>query len=212
LSSEAAGATAASYAFRQLDAPADATAGAGIADVVSAAIAEADQIRAQARAAGEAEGRAEGLAAVRSELRPAFAALREAVAAVAELRAGLTARLERDAAEVALLLAEQIVAAAIDIRPERVIDVARHALRHLSDRRSVTLVVNPADLEILSDGVEALRSELGGIEQLAVQSDRRIGRGSAVARTELGEIDLGIAAQVSRAREIVAEVLSADVS
>jgi hypothetical protein len=66
LSSESAAATIAAYTFRQLEAPAGSV--RDVADVLSAAHADADQIRQQARAAGETEGRAAGLAAARAEM------------------------------------------------------------------------------------------------------------------------------------------------
>jgi len=195
------------YAFRQLDAPPPGTSN-GIADVLSAVRAEAEQIRAQAWAAGEAEGRAAGKAAARADAEPAVAAVAASVQAIEELKAQMISELERDAVEMALRLAEQILAGVLDVEPERVIDVARHALRHLTDRRRVTLVVNPDDLELVSECVERLQSELGGIEHLGVQSDRRIGRGGAIARTDSGEIDSGLDAQLGRAREIVAAALA----
>jgi flagellar biosynthesis/type III secretory pathway protein FliH len=40
-----------------------------------------------------------------------------------------------------------------------------------------------------------------------VQADRRVPRGGVIARTEAGEIDATIRAQLSRAREIVAAEL-----
>jgi flagellar biosynthesis/type III secretory pathway protein FliH len=43
-----------------------------------------------------------------------------------------------------------------------------------------------------------------------VQADRRVGRGGAVAQTETGEVDASLAAQLSRAREIVAEALAGE--
>ena len=196
----------ATYAFRQLDAPPAGTS-EGIADVLSAVRAEAEQIRAQAWAAGEAEGRAAGLAAARTEAQPAVAALGASIQAIDALRDQIVTRLEHDAAELALRLAEKILASVLSIEPERVIDVARNALRHLSDRQRVTLVVNPADLELVVECVDSLQSELGGIEHLGVQSDRRVERGGAIARTESGEIDAGIDTQLARAREIVAAAL-----
>jgi flagellar assembly protein FliH len=197
----------ASYAFRQLDAPPPGTS-SGIADVLSAVRAEAEQIRAQAWAAGEAEGRAAGIAAARTEAAPAVAAIAAAAEAISGLQAQMLAELEEDAVEMAIRLAEQILAGVISVEPARVLDVGRNALRHLSERRRVTLVVNPDDLELVSECVEQLQSELGGIEHLAVQSDRRIGRGGAIARTDSGEIDSGLDAQLSRAREIVAAALA----
>ena len=198
------------YAFRQLDAPPPG-ASDDIADVLSAVRAEAEQIRAQAWTSGEAEGRAAGFAAARRDAQPAVAALGNALESIQALRAQVLAELEADAVEMALRLAEQIVAGALAVEPERVVDVARNALRHLADRRHVTLVVNPADLELVGEAVAQLRSELGGIEHLGVQADRRIGRGGAVARTAAGDIDAAIETQFARAREVVAAALVPDV-
>jgi flagellar assembly protein FliH len=202
-------APAASYSFRQLDAPPAGTSD-GIADVLSAVRAEAEQIRAEAWAAGEAEGRAAGLAAARTDAQPALAALAASVAAIEQARAQVVAEIELDAVDMALRLAEQIVAGVMSVQPERVVDVARNALRHLTDRRRVTLVVNPDDLELVSDCVEQLQSELGGIEHLGVQADRRIARGGVTARTDSGEIDAGIETQLARARELAIAALAAE--
>ncbi|HEY1510414.1 MAG TPA: FliH/SctL family protein [Solirubrobacteraceae bacterium] len=199
------------YAFRQLDAPPPGTSN-GIADVLSAVRAEAEQIRAQAWAAGEAEGRAAGMAAARDDAQPSVAAMAAALESIEQLKAQVLAELEQDAVEMALRLAEQILAGVLDVQPERVLDVGRNALRHLIERRRVTLVVNPGDLELVSDCVDQLQSELGGIEHLGVQSDRRISRGGAIARTESGDIDAGIDTQLGRAREIVAAALARDPS
>ena len=200
--------TIGSYTFRQLEAPAGATTHGGAADVLSAAIAQADQIRQEARATGEAEGRAAAMAAVRAEAEPSLRALAGAAHGLDELRDRLVADLEDDAVALALRLAEQIVAGAIRVAPERLIDVAGQAMRRIADRRHVTLVVNPADLELMDESVLRLQSELGGIEHCNVQADRRVGRGGVIARTEAGEIDTTIEAQLSRAREIVAAELS----
>jgi flagellar assembly protein FliH len=131
-------------------------------------------------------------------------ALGASVQAIAELRDQVVAELEADAVEMALRLAEQILAGVVAVEPERVLDVARNALRHLADRRRVTIVVNPDDLELVNECVDSLQSELGGIEHLGVQADRRVVRGGAIARTDSGEIDAGIDVQLARAREIVA--------
>jgi flagellar assembly protein FliH len=195
------------YSFRQLEVPPGGPVD-GIADVLSAAWAEAEQIRVAARVAGESEGYTAGLAAARAEAEPALAAMTAALRAVRELGDELVQAIEGDAILLALRLSEEIIAGALDVQPERLIDVARFALRHLVDRRHVTLVVNPLDLELMSGAVQTLQSELGGIQHLDVQADRRIGRGGAVARTEAGELDATVEAQLSRAREIVATELT----
>ena len=65
---------------------------------------------------------------------------------------------------------------------------------------------SPTEGEVL----DRLRSELGGIEQLSVQADRRVDRGGVVARTREGEIDATVEAQLERAREVVAAELERD--
>ena len=201
MSSESAAATIAAYTFRQLEAPAGSV--RDVADVLSAAHADAEHIRQRARAAAEAEGRAAGLAAARAEMEPALQAIRGTVEALEALREQVVSELEHDAVALALRVAEQIVAGAIDLAPERIVDIAAVALRRIRDRQHVTLVVNPADLDLVSQAVTRLQSELGGIEHLNVQSDRRVGRGGVLARTDEGEIDASIETQLARAREVV---------
>ncbi|HEY1712996.1 MAG TPA: FliH/SctL family protein [Solirubrobacteraceae bacterium] len=205
MSSETAAATIAAYTFRQLEAPAGSV--RDVADVLSAAHSEAEQIRQHARAAGEAEGRAAGMAAARAELEPALHAVAGAAQALEAVRDQVVSELEHDAIALALRLAEQIVAGAIAVEPERIVDIASVALRRIRDRQHVTLVVNPADLELVSESVTRLQSELGGIEHLNVQSDRRVGRGGVLARTDEGEIDASVESQLSRAREVVSAEL-----
>ena len=172
------------------------------------ALSEAERIHEEARRAGEAEGREAGLLAAHAEVDSAIAAFARATTEVHRLRAEIVERLERDAVEMALALAEQIVAGAIDVAPERVLDGVRGALRRVSDRHRVTILVNPADLELVSGRIDDVRAELGGIDHCDVQADRRVARGGTVVSTAEGEIDAQVETQFARAREIVAEQLT----
>ncbi len=203
------GAAVRTFAFAQLERRAEIPPG-GAADILSAAWAEAERVRERARREGEAAGRTEGLAAASAESAGAVAALGSAIRALAELREELIAAVERQAAELALRLAEQIVAAAIAVEPERVVDVTRSALRRLTDRHQVTVLVNPSDLELLSAAAEPLGQELGGIDHFAVQADRRIARGGAMVRTDYGELDMSVGAQLQTARELIETALRGD--
>jgi flagellar assembly protein FliH len=196
---------AAPFAFEQLQ-PVPIHDGAGGAMGLS--LADAERIHAEARAAGEAEGRAEGLLAAHAEIDAALAALGHAASDIGRLRDELAATFEREAVELALALAEQIIAATIDVEPERILDGVRGALRRIIDRHRVTVLVSPADLELVAGRMDAVRAELGGIDQCDVQADRRVGRGGVVVQTTAGEIDAQIATQLARAREVVAELLT----
>jgi flagellar biosynthesis/type III secretory pathway protein FliH len=175
--------------------------------VVAAARAEADAIREQARAEGLAIGRAEGAAAAveeaRVHLHPAAQALRAAADAVAVLEADTAERTERRAVELAIELASKIVAGTIEVQPERVLDAVRGALRCLVERERIQVLVNPEDLALVREAMDDLAAELGGIEHVEVQEERRIARGGALVRTTDAEIDASLQSKLDRAREVV---------
>ncbi len=171
--------------------------------ILAAAQAEAQAIRAQAHSEGRAEGHADGLA----ETTAAALALGEALKGVHELREQLAADMEQDAVELALALAAKILAGALEVEPERVVDVVRGALRRVSDRRQIVVLVDPADLEVVGGAVGELQAQAGGIELCDVQADRRVGRGGAVVRTAEGEIDATVQTQLDRARAVMTEAL-----
>jgi flagellar biosynthesis/type III secretory pathway protein FliH len=169
----------------------------------AAAAAEADALREAARAEGFEAGRAEALAMAA----PALQALDAAVAAMAEERAAAADRLEVHAVDLALFLAERVLAGAIAVQPERVVEAVRGALRALVERERVTVLVHPDDLEIVRAAMDGLRVTLGGIEHCEVQAERRVTRGGAVVRTPDGDVDARIETKLARAREVVEAAL-----
>jgi flagellar assembly protein FliH len=175
--------------------------------VVAAARAEADQIREQARAEGFAAGHAEGAAAghaeARTELAPAVQALHAAVQSLEAERAGLADHVEETAVELALELAAKVVAGAVEAQPERVLDVVRGALRCFMERERVQVLVHPDDLGLVREAIDELTGELGGVDHVEVQEERRIGRGGAIVRTATAQIDASLQTKLDRAREVI---------
>jgi flagellar assembly protein FliH len=174
------------------------------AGIVAAAMAEADAIREHARA----EGYAAGLAAAGDEVRLASAALSGAALQVTHNADELAAALEEQAVGLGLAIAQQALSGALDVQPERVVDVVRGALRRLVDRERVTLLVHPDDLDCVRSAAPELLGELGGIEHCEVQAERRVARGGAMVRTTDGEIDATLETKLDRAREVIAESLA----
>ncbi len=159
-------------------------------------------------ATARAEGYAEGAADARTVLAEPAAALRAAATEIATLRDAVAADVERAAVELALGIAAQALQGALDVEPDRVVDVVRGTLRRLVERERLTLLVNPEDLEIVRDHVGDLIAELGGIEHCEVQADRRVPRGGAIVRTAEGEVDGTLETKLERAREVVRDALS----
>jgi flagellar assembly protein FliH len=174
-------------------------------EIVAQAHAEADAIRAQARE----DGFAAGLQAAQAEVATTTEALASALASVAELRGQVADEVERGAVALGLRIAEQALGGALAAQPERVLDVVRGALRAVVERERLVIQVNPEDLEIVREGLDELRASLGGIEHIDVQEERRVQRGGAVIRTEVGEIDANIRTKLDRAHEAVVKELRA---
>jgi flagellar assembly protein FliH len=182
------------------------------AAILAAAEAEAEAIREQARAAGHAEGFAAGRDEAAAQAAPAVQALAETLVQAQAERDRVAAEVEGAAVELALQIAEKALTAAIDVNPELVVDVVRGALRCLVDRDRVTIQVHPEDLALVRDSVESLVNQLGGIEHIEVQEERRVQRGGAILRSTAGEIDARIQTKLDNAREVLEHELQRDTS
>ena len=180
------------------------------ASIIADAQADADAIREQARAQGHAEGYAAGHEEARAQAAPAVQALAEALVQAQAERDRAADDVEAAAVELSLQIAEKAMAAALKVQPERVVDAVRGALRCLVARERVTIQVNPEDLPLVRDAADGLVQQLGGIEHIEVQEERRVPRGGAIVRSAAGEIDARVGTKLDKAREILEHELASD--
>jgi len=193
---------AVSYDFEQLE-PSEPPPRDAPARMLAQATEEALNIRELARAEGFEAGRAAGHERGAAEIAASAAALAEAVSGIEALRAEIVEAVETDAIDLALALAGKILAGAQQARPELVVEVVQGALRRISDRRKITVMVNPADLELVRAALGELTAQGSGVELCDLQSDERVSSGSAIVRTSEGEVDASVHTQLERAREVV---------
>jgi flagellar assembly protein FliH len=193
---------AVSYDFEQLE-PSEPPPRDAPARMLAQATEEAERIRELARAEGFEAGRAAGQERGAAEIASGAAALGEAVNGIEALRAEIVEAIEADAIDLALALAGKILAGAQQARPELVVDVVQGALRRISDRRKITVMVNPADLDVVRAALGELTAQGSGVELCDLQSDDRVALGSSIVRTSEGEVDASVHTQLERAREVV---------
>jgi flagellar assembly protein FliH len=167
------------------------------AEQLAAAEAEREVELAAARAAGYEEG----LSAGRAQVSAAASALADATRSMDEARAASAAEIEPVAVGLALKIAAKVLGGELEARPELVLDVVRGALRRLTEPLPATLLVNSEDAELVRGAIADFGVEHGG--ELSVREDRRIEPGGCVVRTQAGEIDAQIAAQLERAAKVV---------
>lgn len=176
--------------------------------MVAAAHAEARSILVEAEAqhaAGYQAGFAEGIEQSRIA---AFAEVESAIASLRGAEAGLAHRIEEleeemapAAAALAIEVAARVLRAAVSVRPERVIDVVRGAMRRAVDRERLVLRVNPEDLAICREAAPDLLSTIGGIGRLDFFDDQRVTRGSCILETNAGDVDATFESQLERIHE-----------
>lgn len=199
-----------SFAFEQLEpSPAPASPRDAAARMLAQAQAEAERIREQARAEGYEQGHAAGHRQGAAEIAQAAAALRHAATGVDALRVHTVQDVEADAVDFALALAEKVLAGALQGRPELVVEVVQGALRRIGERRTITVLVNPADVDAVRGAIGQLTAQGSGVELCEVQAEERVQVGCAIVRTAEGEVDASVPAQLARAREIAAAALEA---
>lgn len=165
-----------------------------------------------ARQAGHREGYAMGMAQARAEVEAQFAeAMQTLQAAAAEMvskRDALCDAVEPAAVSLALAGAEQVVGAALDLKPELIQHAARGALRRLIERDHVVMLVNPVNLDQMRDLAPEFVAELGGIESLDVQAERRVTPGSVIVQTPTGDVDARLDTRLAQLGDVVREALA----
>jgi flagellar biosynthesis/type III secretory pathway protein FliH len=178
------------------------------AEIVARAEADAAAIAEEAAAHGQQQGYAAGLAAAEAQLAPVREALAGVVDGVASAEERFLAAAELRSVELALALAEKIVGAALDVRPELVVEIVTGALRRSVERDRLVVEVSPDDVELVRASVTEAADRLG-VGRLEVVAERRVARGGCVVRTSEGEIDARISEQLDRAGELLRDTFAA---
>lgn len=156
---------------------------------------------------GRSEGYAAGLEAGKAELAGAIAALTDAADALRAREATWCDTLEPAAVDLILAGVEQIVGEAVALKPELIEETVRIALRRIVDREAVTVLVNPDDFERVNALAEDLGRQIGGIERLEVQAERRVSPGGVVVQTPEGDVDASLETRLDRFGEVVRDAL-----
>lgn len=165
---------------------------------------EAD--REAARTAGYEAGYAAGMEAADEESSALVRTAEQIAVHVAQEREQLLAEAEGELVELALSVAQKVVNATIEARPELVVDVCRGAMRKAFQRETLVVRAHPEDLATLREAGPRLAAELGGVQQLEFVEERRLQRGSLIVRTPAGEIDASFAGKTEKIAESLREL------
>lgn len=117
-------------------------------------VAELEAIGEQARREGHEQGLAEGRKAARAELERQLQQLRALCDALARPLADVDAAVERQLAELAMLVARGVLQTELRLHPEHLLKMVRKAIGALpAATASIDIVVHPQSAALLRDGL-----------------------------------------------------------
>jgi flagellar assembly protein FliH len=120
----------------------------------------------------------------------------------------LAAEVRAEALELALVLARKIVEGEVTINVDRVIAMARTAVRRLGESRRVVVKLSPADAEamIARQAASPLAPlNAGSAVQVEIVADPALGRGDCLVEGDLGSVDGRLDTRLAELRRILSE-------
>src|SRR2546427_8839283 len=150
--------------------------------------------------AGVERGRAEA----RAELETIGASFTDSLRELAEFRARLKERYERELLELALGVARKVVQQELAERPEIWLGMIRAAVKRAVDRERIALRVPPPLMAFLRGSLAALRASLQDVKDLELVEDPSLPAGGCVIESRFGEGDIGVGTQLGRCERAVA--------
>ena len=170
--------------------------------LVEDAAARADALVQDARKRGHDDGYAAGRDAADREMNDMLVTMRGLLEMARAERHKLIEAAEPELVRLAVGIAERVLHQQIALDRNVVIEMAKVAVGRLIERDTVTVRVNPADVERIRDHRDELIA-IGDIRNLRVLEDQRVDRGGVVVDTDAGTIDARISTQLDEARTIL---------
>jgi flagellar assembly protein FliH len=170
--------------------------------LVEDAAARADAVAQEARKRGHEEGYQAGRDAADRDMNDMLVTMRGLLEMARAERHKLIQEAEPELVRLALGIAERVLQQQVALDRGVVVEMAKTAIARLIERDTVTVRVNPADLERMREHREELIA-IGEIRNLRVVEDQRVDRGGVVVDTDAGTIDARITTQLDEARKIL---------
>jgi flagellar biosynthesis/type III secretory pathway protein FliH len=170
--------------------------------LVEDAVARADSVAQEARKRGHDAGFEAGREAADREMNDMLVTMRGLLEMGRAERQKLIENAEPELVRLALGIAERVLHQQIALDRGVVVEMAKTAIARLIERDTVTVRVNPADLERMREHRDELVA-IGDIRNLRVVEDQRVDRGGVVVDTDAGTIDARISTQLDEARKIL---------
>jgi flagellar assembly protein FliH len=164
--------------------------------------ARAEQIAEQARRAAHDAGHAAGTQAAEREMSELLATMRNLIEMARAERHKIIESAEPELVKLAMGIAERVLHQQIALDRNVVVEMAKVAISRLIDRDSVTVRVNPSDLERMREHREDVLA-MGDVKNVRIIEDQRVDRGGVVVETDAGSVDARVHTQLAEVKKVL---------
>lgn len=155
----------------------------------------------KARLEGIEQGKSLGREVAQRELMPALELMQQYATMLAAERADLSARFEEQLVSLATQMAEKILNAELNVKPEMLVGIVKNALRSVTEAKQVTLRVHPQDLELLRAKTEEIAAGLSSTAVLDLRPDDSLRRGDCLVDSDIGSLDAKLETQLTSLKQ-----------
>jgi len=131
-----------------------------------------------------------GWDAALKQIDPVLQSLRQMLAELESLRRRESRNLETELVELALAVARKVVGREVAVRPDTVAHLLHEAIGHLEHAGALTIRLNPADLERLSDLSSQVLNGLTDPGRVRFEADASLSVGGCFIESEAGDMDV----------------------
>lgn len=170
--------------------------------IVESAQTGAAEITQHARQEGQDSGYRDGIAKAESEMEEMLATMRGLIDMARAERHKIIEGAEPEIIKLAMGIAERILHKTVEVDRDVVVAITKAAIGELVDRESITVRVNPIDLERMKQHRDSMLA-LGETKHMRVIEDQRVDPGGVVVETESGTLDAKIETQIEEAKRVL---------
>jgi flagellar assembly protein FliH len=159
----------------------------------AALLPDAAAIERDAFTKGYAQGERAGTEAGAARAEAMLRRLADTLDDLQRLRGELVRRTEREVVELALAIARKVLHREASLDHDLLVALARVALDRLADATAASIRLHPDDYALAMAGRSGAAASPHGVQILA---DPSVRRGGCLVRSDVGSVDVGIAAQL----------------
>ena len=149
-----------------------------------------EQLEREAYERGFRQGETTGKESAAKQIEAAMKRYADSIAGVSGMKSLLYAQAEHEVVKLAVEVAKKIVHREIQVDRNIVQTLVRVALSHITDKKSVTLRLSPADYKYVQERQKEL--VIGDGWDITLQSDNSIEQGGCLVETACGDVDARI--------------------